>query len=65
MERGVRLLPMWLIGDTSIGERCQVITHVAHTGYNLSPIKVSPISHMGYNLTPLPIKVIPYQPHGL
>jgi hypothetical protein len=54
MERGVRLLPMWLIGDTSIGERCQVITHVAH-----------PISHMGYNLTPLPIKDIPYQPPGL
>ena len=24
---------MWLIGDTSIGERCQVITHVAHKGY--------------------------------
>ena len=33
MERGVRLLPMWLIGDTSNGERCQVITHVADRGY--------------------------------
>ena len=32
MGRGVRLLPMWLIGDTFNGERCQVITHVADRG---------------------------------
>ena len=32
MERGVRLLPMWLIGDNLNGERCQVITHVADRG---------------------------------
>jgi hypothetical protein len=32
MERGVRLLPMWLIRDTFNGERCQVITQVADRG---------------------------------
>ena len=42
MERGVRLLPMWLIGDTSIGERCQIITHVAHKGYQWGEVS-------GYN----------------